>query len=200
MTETAPEGKVEPETARQPATRRILAAARELVARGGAAEISMGDVASRAGVSKALVHYHFRDKDSLLHALVEDVGFEVLARGRAAVAHVGATHALDDYWTWLSNELEIGDLNILTALADYDSDRVRAAARRIAAQRRDVAAQQIAQVFSRLSLTPRVPAELIAETALVFTDGLARSQALEPERDPRPAFDVLWLALLTLAD
>ena len=58
-------------TAKRTFLERFAAAARGLVARGGAAELSMGDVASAAHVSKALVHYHFHDKDSLLVALAE---------------------------------------------------------------------------------------------------------------------------------
>src|SRR6266568_1690455 len=98
---------------RAPASRRILDAARALVARGGAAQVSMGDVAAVAGVSKALVHYHFRDKDSLLHALVEDVGSRVVIRARDAMAPDDASHALDAYWSWLQQELRAGDLRIL---------------------------------------------------------------------------------------
>lgn len=186
--------------AKPPATRRILGAAQELVGRGGAAQISMGDVASTAGVSKALVHYHFRDKDSLLLALVDDVGHDAIARERAAMVAESAGHALDTYWRWLAAELRRGDLRILLALADYDSDRVRAASRRIARERRAVAADHVALIFSRLALTPRIPAELVAETMVAFVDGIASASALEPDRDPRPAFDVLWLALLTLAE
>lgn len=186
--------------AKPPATRRILSAARSLVARGGAAEISMGDVAASAGVSKALVHYHFHDKDSLLRALVEDVGFAVLQRARDAMRSESDTHALDGYWAWLADELRAGDLRILISLAEHDSDRVRVASRRVADQRRELAADHVGLVFSRLGLNPRVPAALVADTALAFIDGLAVVHALDPQRDPRPAFDVLWLALLTLAE
>jgi hypothetical protein len=35
---------------------------------------------------------------------------------------------------------------------------------------------------------------------LAFIDGLVALAALEREWNPRPAFDVLWLALLTLAE
>jgi hypothetical protein len=35
---------------------------------------------------------------------------------------------------------------------------------------------------------------------VAFIDGLAAGYALDSDRDPRPAFDVLWLALLTLAE
>jgi AcrR family transcriptional regulator len=183
-----------------PATRRILDAARVLVARGGAGAVSMGDVAERAGVSKALVHYHFRDKDSLLQAVVEDIGLAVLQRARHALVSDADAHALDAYWTWLAGELQAGELRMLISLAAHDSDRVRAASRRVALQRRELAAEHATLVFSKLGLNPRVPPPLMAETIVAFVDGLVASQALDERRDPRPAFDVLWLALLTLAE
>jgi AcrR family transcriptional regulator len=185
---------------RAPATKRILAAARTLVSVGGAAQVSMGDVAANAGVSKALVHYHFRDKDSLLLALVEAIGDDVVRREREAAAREPVAHALDAYWSFLERELRHGDVRILGALAEYDSERVREASRRIARLRREVAAEHVSLLFSRLALSPRIPAELVAETMVAFVDGLATAVALDPQRDPRPAFDVLWLALLTLAE
>ena len=169
------------------------------MARGGPAEVSIGNVAAAAGVSKALVHYHFRDKDSLLQALVEDVGLAAIERATVAMTDEAA-HALDAYWTWLEQELRTGDLRILLSLAESDSARVRAASRRIVDQRREVTAEHVAQIFSRLGLNPRVPAPIVAETVVAFIDGLAASNALDPDRNPRPAFDVLWLALLTLAE
>jgi len=186
-----------------PATRRILDATRALVARGGAAEVSIGHIADAADVSKALVHYHFRDKDSLLQALVEDVGVGVVARAAAFLdaSDAGNTgNVLDNYWEWLATELEEGDIRILLALAEYDSARVRSAARRVADQRRDLSASHVEHVFARLSLTPRVPAPLIAQTVLAFVDGLAATTPTAAARERRPAFDVLWLALLTLAE
>jgi AcrR family transcriptional regulator len=186
--------------AKPPATRRILDAARALVARGGAGAISMGDVAESAAVSKALVHYHFRDKDSLLQAVVEDVGFGVLQRLKQAIVRESDAHALDAYWAWLADELHAGEIRMLISLAEYDSDRVRAASRRVAVQRRELVAEHAALVFSQLGLNPRVPPALLAETIVAFVDGLVVGQALDEGRDPRPAFDVLWLALLTLAE
>lgn len=151
-------------------------------------------------MSKALVHYHFRDKDSLLHALVDDVGLAVITRTRDAMTAESGDHALDAYWSWLENELRLGDLRILLSLAECDSARVRGASRRIVDQRRELAAEQVAQILSKLELNPRVPPALIADTLLAFVDGLAASSALDAERNPRPAFDVLWLALLTLVE
>jgi AcrR family transcriptional regulator len=170
-----------------------------MVAAGGAAEISMGEVAAKAGVSKALVHYHFHDKESLLVALVEEIGRGVLARESLAMA-VDSAHALDAYWDWMAAEIRGGDVRALAALASYDSAPVRDASRRVARERRAVGAAHVAQLFTRLGLSPRVPPGLIADTVVAFADGLAIASAIEPGRDPRPAFDVLWLALLTLAE
>lgn len=162
--------------------------------------MSMGDVADRAEVSKALVHYHFRDKDSLLLAVVEEAGRELLERERETMGADVGGHALDSYWQWFDEEIRRGDVQTLLALGQCDSDRVRAAARRIARERRRLAAEHVSLVFSRLALAPRVPAALLAETVVAFVDGASAAAALEPGRDTRPAFDVLWLALLTLAD
>ena len=185
---------------RAPANRRILDAARVLVSEGGAAQLSMGDVAARAGVSKALVHYHFTDKDTLVSALVEEVGRGIVDRERAVVSQGAAGHALDAYWEWLAGELRTGDPQILNALSEYDSERVRGLSRRIAADRRAVALDHVTHVFASLGLAPRVPAALIADTVVAFIDGIATAYALDSARDPRPAFDVLWLALITLND
>lgn len=160
----------------------------------------MGDVATRAAVSKALVLYHFHDRDTLLLALVEHVGLALLERERAAIEAAEGRHALDGYWEWLKGELDRGDVRILVALTDVDSDRVRAASRRLARDRREVGARHVARIFERLELTPRMPAPLLADTLVAFVDGLSVAKALEPERDVRSAFDALWLALLTLSE
>lgn len=184
------------------ATERILAAARSLVARGGTAELTIGAVASMAHVSKALVHYHFHDRDSLLVALAERVAVTVLARARLAPNGPDSAggHFLDAYWSALEAELRAGDLRILLMLAECDSERVRSVCRRCAGERRELIGTQVASVFEHLGLRLRVPAELVADTVAAFTAGLALGTALEPERAARPAFDVLWLALLTLAE
>jgi len=68
---------------RRPAARpaEILAAALDLFAEKGYAATRMEDVASRAGLSKAAIYLYFKDKMSLLTALVQD-----MAGGNLAVA------------------------------------------------------------------------------------------------------------------
>lgn len=52
--------------------RRILAAARELVAAGGVASLSMDEVAQAAGVGVGTVYRRFKDRAGLAHALLDE--------------------------------------------------------------------------------------------------------------------------------
>jgi AcrR family transcriptional regulator len=180
-------------------TRRILDAARALVASGGAAAVSIGDVAQAAHVSKALVHYHFRDKETLLAELARLVGADVLTR-EAAMLDKAVNRPLDDYWDWLLRELELGDVRVLMSLAPGASDPVARELEAIAVRRRELATRHAAGIFDQLGLHARVAPQLLGDTMVALVDGLAASAALEPQRDARPVFDVLWLALLSLAE
>jgi TetR/AcrR family transcriptional regulator len=61
-----------PRREKSPGARRIEAAARRLFAARGYAGTSMADLATAAGVSKATVFHHYRNKRALYEALVGD--------------------------------------------------------------------------------------------------------------------------------
>ena len=65
---------------------RILHAAAACVSALGAARVSLQTVADEAGVSKALIHYHFRDRDALLTQLVDVLTADVLRGEEEALA------------------------------------------------------------------------------------------------------------------
>ena len=78
-----------------PAAERILEAAARVLAEQGGTGLSMADVAHAAGVSKGLIHYHYRDKDALLARLAGWLADEVEGRERAALAGVAPGAAID---------------------------------------------------------------------------------------------------------
>ena len=185
---------------RLPATERILrATARGLVER-GAASLSMQEVADSAGVSKGLIHYHFHDKAALLVRVIEWIGESAVARQADALEDSDAATAVDALWRWLGDELERGELRALSELAHDPVPTVRAAVLDVSASRREAATETIEQLFEILGQSPRVPAAMLAETFVAFTDGLAVQSALMPDADRRTAFDVFALAILGLAD
>jgi AcrR family transcriptional regulator len=179
---------------------RILEATSACIVQKGAADVSLQDVAEAAGVSKALIHYHFHDKGELLARLVEWLRAGLVARQATALTGVSGSAALDALWQWLSDELERGDLRALLDLTLVQGASVQAAVRITAADRRAAAAQVITELCTALGLTPRVPAELLGDAFVAFVDGLALDRVVEPERNARVSFDVFWLAMLSLTD
>ncbi len=179
---------------------RILEATSACIIQKGAADVSLQDVAEAAGVSKALIHYHFHDKGELMARLVEWLRAGLVARQETALTDVPAAAALDALWQWLSDELERGDLRALLDLTLVQGDAVQSAVRATALARREAAATVTHELFTALGLKPRVPVPLIADTFVAFVDGLALDRVVAPERNARISFDVFWLATLSLTD
>jgi len=179
---------------------RLLAAAAERLASAGAAALSLQGVADAAGVSKGLIHYHFRDREALLVETVNWLAALAVRRERRALAGVTPAGAVDSMWRWLDAELARGELRVLVELAGAREESVRDAARAATAARRAAAAETVRTLFDVLALRPRVDPEMMADTIVSFIDGLAVHVALDPATNPRVAFDVFWLALLGLAE
>lgn len=182
------------------AAERILRAAVRCIVSSGAAALTMHDVAEEAEVSKGLIHYHFHDKDTLLARVVEWMGQNLVSRERAALENSTPRHAIDDLWAWLAAELDRGHLRVLLELAQWRNPLVRRAIHSANLARREASAASIERLFALLALRPRIPARLLADVVVPFVDGLAMTMGVDAEFNPRAAFDVLWLSLLTLTD
>ena len=187
-------------TAKPAAAALILDAARRLMAERGAAAVSLQDIADGAAVSKALIHYHFIDRETLLARLVEWTCGGLVAREREALRVAQGVSAVDALWAWLDGELARGDVRVMLEVSQDRSPRVREAARAAAAMRLEAAAQTVDRLFALLGLRPRLGPELMAGAVVAFVDGLSFDAPLAPERPARASFDVFWLAMLSLAE
>jgi AcrR family transcriptional regulator len=186
--------------ARPDATERILKAAAARLAVAGASALTMHEVAEEAGVSKGLIHYHFHDKDTLLARLVLWITEGLVRRERAALAMSTPHGAIDDLWRWLEAELARGHVRALVELAAWRGGEVRGAAAEAMRVRRAASTASAERLFSLLALRPRVPPVLLGDVLVTFVDGLASVPAGAGGGEARAAFDVLWLALLGLAE
>ena len=72
------------ETSGPDARARIVEAGVRCIARDGVSGASMAVIALEAGVSKALLHYHYHDRATLLAEIVERIGVRTVERERAA--------------------------------------------------------------------------------------------------------------------
>ncbi len=197
---TLPPVPVSGTRARPDATERILKAAATRLAVSGASAMTMQEVADEAGVSKGLIHYHFQDKDTLLARLVLWMAEGLVRRERAALAASTPHGAIDDLWRWLEAELARGHMRALVELAGWRGGNVRPATAEAMRMRRVAATASAERLFALLALRPRVPSVLVGDLLVTFVDGLASVPARVGGEDTRAAFDVLWLALLGLAD
>lgn len=182
------------------APERILRAAGRCIVSSGAAALTLHDVAEEAGVSKGLIHYHFHDKETLLARLVEWMTRALVAREHAAMSESSPRGAIDDLWAWLAGELERGHIRVLMELAEWREPLVRRAIQDADRARRAAAAASIERLFALLALRPRIPAPLLADVVVPFIDGLAVAGAVDSSLHARAAFDVFWLALLSLTE
>ena len=194
--------RVGPDTRRprRNAADRILHAAATRLSTLGAAELSLQDVATAAGVSKALIHYHYKDKESLLEQVAVWATAASVERERQALTDSTAADAVDALWRWLEGELRGGHLRLLMELGQYRAPRVQTAVADALQVRRDASLQTIRRLFELLELRPRVPVELLAGVVVAFIDGLASRPDSGAAEDVRVTFDVFWLSLLSLAE
>jgi AcrR family transcriptional regulator len=178
----------------------IVEAACATVVELGIADLTIADVAQRAGVSSGLVHYHFRTKRQLLAAACERLAARrAEARDRALGAADGLA-ALDALWSVLQvgaeSEAERAwhDLALL-ARRDPVVRRTLTAQRR--SEQRALAAR-LPDLLTALGAEPPVPQEEAASLVLQFLDGAALALAAGgPPDDVRAAYDAFWLVLVT---
>lgn len=178
---------------------RLLEAAVDRAVSNGTNTLSLQSIAARAQVSKALLLYHFRDKDDVLAALVGWLTARLIAREQEALEGVAPHAVLETLWDWLEREIARGEFRVLIELAGERGQRTRAALQSCNERRHEVAASTMTHVFELLRLTPRVPIPMLASAELAMREGLILDAAREPNRTVRAAFDVFWLGALGLA-
>ncbi len=181
------------------ARERILEIAREEVSRGGWAAATSGRVAQRAGVSKALIHYHFQDKESLLRAVAVQCRDGVVKRGSRTMAPVRHANPVDGFADWLESELSARDLRIALQLKASGIPGVARAADEAVAAVRVELAQRVDTVFRVLGVAPTIPSDSIGDLLMAVATGLALVPT-EPVARRRRMVESVWLGLLSASD
>ena len=175
----------------------ILEAAIRCLVDEGLAGASMSAIASKGEVSKALLHYHFADRNHLLTEVLEELATRTIARERMALSHIEGSRAIDALWVWLDGELARGELRALLELGMSREASLRAVTEQVLLRRHRAATRTVERIFEILELKPRVGTAHLGAANMTFIDGLVLGG---PGRsgDVRSSFDVFWLALLGL--
>jgi AcrR family transcriptional regulator len=179
---------------------RLLRATLSCARRDGVSGLSVQRIAAEAGVSKALVLYHFRDKEDLLAQEVDWLTSRVAARERGALVDSTATSVMEDLWQWLEDELARGELLVLAELTRQHGELLDRSNEASLRERFAVSERTLERVFGLLELTPRVPTTMLATVHLAFVNGLSLLAAQREQANHRITFDVFWLSLLNLVE
>lgn len=182
---------------RASASARLVEAALSLLCVEGAGGVSVQRVADTAGVSKGLVHYHFKDKDALLAACAEALVEDLIARDELARRGRTAATLLDALWQSVRTSLVDGRRRALMALYAESPAGVRETLARLARDRHASATAVLGTLEDVLGWTPRVPRATLAAAYVGLVDGLALDAAVRPDADQRHAFDAFWFAVLS---
>ena len=178
----------------------IIEAACAVIADLGVADLTVTDVAARAGVSAALVYYHFSTKQQLLAAACARLA-TLRSEGRShALASADGLAALDALWSALEggtgSEAERA-WNDLTLLARRDAAVHRTLDAEREAELRALAAR-LPRLIAALGAELPIPGDEAAAVVLHFLDGVALALAGgTAAEDVRAAYDAFWLVLVT---
>jgi AcrR family transcriptional regulator len=153
---------------------RLLGAAIQLGVGQGVGALSLQGIARTAGVSKALVLYHFGDKPALFAAIVERLGGQSAERWRAAAT---ARDALEAWRELARAEAGTGELALLAALTQEGDVRDTGAVSAARAARETAAAGLGEAILRTVGLTPRVPVPLLGRVLVRHLDGLVLATA-----------------------
>ncbi len=178
---------------------RIATAAAKVIVSSGVPHLTVARVAKAAGVSSALVHYHFDTKQRLIVAGAQGVGLGRAARRKAALTGAAGLAALDATWNAVVAGVHDGEERAwiqLLALAGGDAV-LRDALRPALAAERDSWRSRLPGLLAELGASAAAGEEELAEAARVCVDGGAL--ALIAGADPaevRTAYDAFWLVLI----
>jgi AcrR family transcriptional regulator len=160
---------------------RILSAARAVLNRDGAAEMSTRAVAAEAGVHLSLIHYYFESREGLLLAVLERINQELLDRQR--VMYGSEDLSLAEKWrqaiAFYRQDLTSGYVRSLMELAGqgFANPRLGSGVRELMRGWRDLLTEVAAEALPRLGVTDIAPAE-VASAIVTFWYGMELQHSL----------------------
>jgi AcrR family transcriptional regulator len=179
--------------------RRITDAAVAIIGESGLIDATVAKIARRAGVSTALVHYHFATKARLTAAAAESIATQRAQSLRAALSRARGMQTVDALWTDLATRahqgIERAYLEMLRAVSDEPG--FASALEEARRAERAAIAQRLPQLLRELGVGLAASPEELSAMLAAALDGMAIALVSgEPEGSVRAAYDALWLTLV----
>jgi AcrR family transcriptional regulator len=155
----------------------VIDAAIKTIAKRGIANTSVSDIASSAGMSKGVVHYHFKSKDDLLSRVLEQCSTRMSERVRRAWEAPAAPvekirNALKEMLaTRTDGSPEVRVLADLMAHAVHDPKLRKPMNVAFHAMRCELVDEFVTS-FTAIGLKPKVPPHIIPKLVMATLDGV----------------------------
>lgn len=157
--------------------RQIITAASRLLARKGWAATTFADICQEAGISNGVLTYHFKDKDEILLAVLENVSYTSTDRFFSL---------LQEHTSWQEKLKLIVESSLSSTDEERELSRLNLHLLSLAAQRPDIA-QRLRQTYT--STMQRAQAEIEQATA----------QGHITRRDPRAVAAVIQMLVIGMS-
>jgi len=158
-----------------------LTAARAVLRREGAAELSTRSVASEAGVHLSLIHYHFESREGLLLAVLERINQELLDRQQVMYARedLGLAEKWRQAIAFYRQDLKSGYVRTLMELAGqgFANPRLGAAIRDLMKGWRDLLTEVAVEALPRLGVSD-IPPNVVASAIVTYWYGMELQHSL----------------------
>lgn len=165
----------------------------------GLANLTTGLIAERAGVSTALIHYHFDTKGRLLVASAERIAARRATRRSDALSSGQGLGSLDELWRVMLEAVNNGHERAwleLVLWARHDAD-VRSALATPQRAARDATIRRLPSLLRELNAAAPASSDELAASLDAQLDGLTVALLEGQEPDVvRTAYDAFWLTLL----
>lgn len=165
----------------------------------GLAALTVASVASRAGVSTALVHYHFDTKGQLLLAAATRLAAARSANRLEAIGSRNGLRALDDVWEMLLGSAESGEERayLELALRGLEDDGIAVALADDRAREHAALGSRLPVLLADLGASPVAGIEELVVVVTAALDGFTLALLYQPATSVRAAYDAFWLTMIS---
>jgi AcrR family transcriptional regulator len=179
-------GRLTPERRRQLTRSALVEAAREVFARRGFEGSSLDEIAETAGFTRGAIYKHFKDKEDLFFAVVDDFNEQAFeAYSHLAEPDTGVAPdagAVATIWkTLLASDPEVLALALEFRLYELRNPSVRRRSAEHAQRTRQAVARFMEDQSARTGIRFRLPPERLAAILLITSDAFSEASQHDPD-------------------
>jgi AcrR family transcriptional regulator len=155
----------------------------DLLSRNSYRSVTIKDIGREAGLTTAMIYYHFRDKNDLLRATIEYAIEKALTRFQEVSENIDEPAALIHEWLYMHVNLHSELGKVLKLIIDYNhsdvqTDQIDEAVQRFYGTERDVLTECVQKGLERGIFSDAKPEEISVLVSTFLDGAVLRGQIL----------------------